>query len=247
MDIGEHPAGNRGRILIFTNADEVKMYKNGVFIRSYTHKDSPYKHIPNPPIEVVDFIGDAVERGEHFTPLQARFVKDMLNHNARFGADHMPPAMLMKAAFLMARYGMTFEQAYQLNGKYIGDWGDAAIEYRFDAIRDGVVVKSVRKSPVKARVLRADPYTTRLREGETYDATLVRIAMTDQNDNVLPFYNGALRIRAEGPIALIGAEHNMLRGGLGGVIVRTTGGRGEAKLTIEAEGAAPVTVTFTVE
>ena len=246
MDIGEHPAGNRGRILIFTNADEVRMYKNGKFIRSYTHKDSPYKHLPHPPIEVDDFLGESVREGEDFTPLQARLVKDMLNHNARFGSDHMPPAMLARAAYLMARHGMTFEEAYQLYGKYIGNWGDAAIEYRFDAVKDGVVVKSVRKAPVKERRLRAEAGSVRLREGETYDATLVRIAMTDQNDNVLAFYNGALRITAEGPIALIGAEHNMLRGGLGGVIVRTTGETGRAALTVEAEGTAPVTVDFTV-
>ena len=246
MDIGEHPAGNRGRIFLFTNADEVRMYKNGVFLRSYTHKDSPYRHIPNPPIEVDDLIGDAIEKGEDFTPLQAKFVKDMLNHNARFGSNHMPPEMLFKAGVCMARYGMTFEDAYQLYGKYIGNWGDAAIEYRFDAVTDGVVVKSVRKSPVKGRALRAEAGTACLHEGETYDATLVRIAMTDQNGNVLPFYNGALRITAEGPVALIGAEHSMLRGGLGGVIVRTTGGRGTAKVVIEAEGTQPVTVTFTV-
>ena len=246
MDIGEHPAGNRGRILIFTNADEVRMYKNGKFIRSYTHKDSPYKHIPNPPIEVDDFLGDSVKDGEDFTPLQAKFVKDMLNHNARFGSNHMPPAMLAKAAWLMARHGMTFEQAYQLYGKYIGNWGDAAIEYRFDAVKDGIVVKSVRKAPVRERRLRAEAGSTALREGETYDATLVRIAMTDQNDNVLAFYNGALRITSEGPIRVIGAEHNMLRGGLGGVIVRTAGEKGAAKLTIEAEGTEPVTIDFTV-
>ena len=246
MDIGEHPAGNRGRLFLFTNADEVRMYKNGAFIRSYTHKDSPYKHIPNPPIEVVDFIGDAVKNGEDFTPLQAQFVKDMLNHNARFGANHMPPAMLAKAAFLMARYGMTFEQAYQLNGKYIGDWGDAAIEYRFDAVKDGVVVKSVRKSPARSRHLRAEPGCVRLQEGDTYDATLVRIAMTDQNGNVLAFYNGGLQFKTEGPIRLIGAAHNLLRGGLGGVIVRTTGETGTAKLTIEAELADPVTIEFTI-
>ena len=246
MDIGEHPAGNRGRILIFTNADEVKMYKNGVFIRSYTHKDSPYRHMPNPPIEVDDFLGDSVREGEDFTPLQAKLVKDMLNYNARFGSNQMPPAQLARGAYLIARHGMTFEQAYQLYGKYIGNWGDAAIEYRFDAVVDGVVVKSVRKAPAKARVLRCDAGSTHLREGETYDATLVRIAMTDQNDNVLPFFNGALRITAEGPVRLIGAEHNMLRGGLGGVIVRTAGERGTAKVTIEAEGTEPVAITFTV-
>ena len=246
MDIGEHPAGNRGRIFIFTNADEVRMYKNDRFIRSYTRKDSPYKHLPHPPIEVDDFIGDSVRDGEDFTPLQAKFVKDMLNHNARFGMAHMPPEMLAKAGWLMARYGMTFEQAYALYGKYIGNWGDAAIEYRFDAVIDGVVVKSVRKSPVKERRLRAEAGSVLLREGETYDATLVRIAMTDQNDNVLAFYQGGVTFRTEGPIRLIGEKHNMLRGGLGGVIVRTVGEKGAAKLTIEAECADPVVIEFTV-
>ena len=38
----------------------------------------------------------------------------------------------------------------------------------------------------------------------------------------------------------------MLRGGLGGVIVRTAGGQGAAKVTIEAEGTAPVEIAFTV-
>ena len=170
----------------------------------------------------------------------------MLNHNARFGMAHMPPEMLAKAGWLMARYGMTFEQAYALYGKYIGNWGDAAIEYRFDAVIDGVVVKSVRKSPVKERRLRAEAGSVLLREGETYDATLVRIAMTDQNDNVLAFYQGGVTFRTEGPIRLIGEKHNMLRGGLGGVIVRTVGEKGAAKLTIEAECADPVVIEFTV-
>ena len=246
MDIGEHPAGNRGRIFLFTNADEVKMYKNGKFIRTYTRKDSPYRHLPHPPIEVDDFLGDSVKEGEDFTPLQAQFVKDMLNHNARFGSNRMPPAMLARAAFLMARYGMTFDQAYRLYGKYIGNWGDAAIEYRFDAVVDGVVVRSVRKAPFRERRLRAEAGSVLLREGETYDATLVRIAMTDQNGNVLSFYNGGVTFKVEGPIRLIGAQHNMLRGGLGGVIVRTAGGTGAAKLTVEAEGAEPVTIDFTV-
>ena len=44
MDIGEHPGSNRGDIYIFTNADSVKMYKNDIFIKEYTDKDSEYKN-----------------------------------------------------------------------------------------------------------------------------------------------------------------------------------------------------------
>ena len=43
MDIGEHPACNRGETYIFTNADSVKMYKNDRFTKEYKKTDSPYK------------------------------------------------------------------------------------------------------------------------------------------------------------------------------------------------------------
>ena len=39
MDIGEHPACNRGFTYIFSNADSVKMYKNDNFIKEYKPKD----------------------------------------------------------------------------------------------------------------------------------------------------------------------------------------------------------------
>ena len=35
MDIGEHPAGYRGRIYAFTNCDSVRFYKNGKFIKDF--------------------------------------------------------------------------------------------------------------------------------------------------------------------------------------------------------------------
>ena len=37
-------------------------------------------------------------------------------------------------------YRMTFEDAHQLYGKYVGNWGDAATVYRFDAVKDGKIV-----------------------------------------------------------------------------------------------------------
>ncbi len=246
MDIGEHPAGNRGRIFAFTNADSVRFYKNDTFIREFTHADSPYKNLERAPIEIDDFIGDLLAE-EEFPPAQARLVKELLNHSARFGSSRLPPKLLLKSAWLMLRYRMTFQDAYALYQKYIGNWGGAATVYRFEAVKDGQVVKTVLKGPMTRRQLKVRPSHTTLREGATYDAALIRLAMTDQNGNVLPFYQGPVHLETEGPIEIIGPDTAMLRGGLGGVFIKTTERTGTGTLTLRPAGCEPVRLMFTVE
>ena len=67
MDIGDHPATNRGRVYILTNADSVRFYKNDRFIHEYTHADSEFTHLAYPPIEITDYIGDQIAENEDFT------------------------------------------------------------------------------------------------------------------------------------------------------------------------------------
>ena len=246
FDIGEQPAGNRGRVFAFTNADEVRMYKNGVFIRSYTHADSPYRHMARPPIEIDDFIGDQLEQGEDFAPQQARLVTDILNYAARFGMNRLPPQIMAKAGLLMARYHMSFDDAYRLYGKYISNWGATAGEFRFEAVRDGKVVAEVTKAPASERRLRATVSHTALIEGATYDVAAIRLALTDQNGCVLPFAQEAASLEAEGPIEIIGPKTAQLRGGLGGTYVKSVGMTGAASLTLSVEGAEPVRIAFTI-
>ena len=62
MDIGEHPASNRGDCYIITNADSVRMYKNGRLLKEYKGEDSQYKALSHGPILIDDYIGnDLVE------------------------------------------------------------------------------------------------------------------------------------------------------------------------------------------
>lgn len=246
MDIGEHPAGYRGRSFIFTNADEVRMFKNGVPIRSYTHADSEFRNIPHPPVEITDYVGDQVEKGEDFKPRQARFTADIINHSARFGSSRLPFGIKAKAAWLMLRYRMTFEDAYQLYGKYVGNWGDSATVYRFDAVKDGKVVKSVVREAVTKIRLCVDADHTELREGATYDVASVRIRMTDQNGNTLPYWQDTVSFETSGPVGLIGPDTASLRGGMGGTYVKTAGETGKASLTVSAQNCEPVTVEFNI-
>ena len=247
MEIGEQPASNRGRIFVMTNADEVRLYKNDRFIRSYTHRDSPYKHMYRPPIEIDDFIGDQIAENEGFAPRQAEMVKELLNYATRFGFSRLPPHIMAKAGVLMARYGMRFEDAYALYGKYVGNWGDTATTFRFEAVKDGKVVKTVCKTPMTSLRLEASASSDTLREGATWDAALVRLRMTHQNGNTMPFWQGAVTLSVEGPIEVIGPKDATLRGGCGGVFVRTTGRAGQAVLRLETEQTEPMELRFTVE
>lgn len=247
MDIGEHPAAYRGQVFAFTNADTVRLYRSGRFIREFRPEDSPFPHLPHPPMEIDDFLGDAVQENEPFKPTQAKFVTELINYAARYGYDHLPLSLKLKTAWLMLRYGMRFSDAYALYGKYTSNWGDTAVSYRFDAVKDGKVVASATKEPVRSIHLEADASSKELLEGATYDAALIRISMRDQNGNILPFCQEALRLRTEGPIRIIGPEITALRGGLGGTMIRTLGREGDASLTITAEGADPLRLEFTVK
>ena len=246
LDLGERPAGLRGRVFLLTNADSVRMYRNGRLLREYVHAGSGWPHLQKPPIELTDFVGAIIEEDEGFPPKQAALVRDVLNHYARFGSEKLPPRILLKAARLMLRWHMSYDDAYRLYGKYVGSWGSEATVWRFEAVKDGEVAAVVTKTPFTSLSLRAESPRRALTEGETWDAEPVRISMRDQNGNVLPFWGGVVRFRVDGPIALIGPSETVLRGGLGGTYVRTTGQSGPAALTVEAEGADPVRLEWDV-
>ena len=232
MDIGEHPAGNRGEIYIFTNLDSVKMYKNDVFIKEYSKKDSSYKNMEHPPILIDDFIGDQMKEGEGFPDRQNKIVKDALNFSAIYGMDNMPAKMKLTMVEAMTRYKMKFDDAYMLFGKYIGNWGGEATRFRFDGIKDGKVVKTVIKCAMTKLCLSIDVSSDELVEDATYDVAAIRIKVTDEYGNVMPFYNRQADVELTGDIELIGPGRADINGGMGGIYVRSTGKEGTGSVRI---------------
>jgi len=228
MDIGEHPAGERGQIYIFANCDSVRMYKNDTFIKEYTHKDSTYKNMISPPILIDDFIGDQMKEKEGFTDRQNRIVRDALNYSAMYGMDNMPLKMKLSLGEAMVRYKMKFTDAYMLFGKYIGNWGGEATRFRFEGIKDGQVVKTVIKAAMTKLVLTAEPSSYTLTEGATYDVAEVRLRVTDEFGNIQHFYNRPVSIVVSGPAEIIGPDMADINGGMGGTYLRSTGDEGVA-------------------
>ena len=247
MDIGEHPACVRGNLWMFTNADSVKMYKNDRFIKEYFPNNKFFPHLKKSPILIDDFIGDAIAENEGFKPDQAKTVTKALNYIARHGYGTLPPKILLMAAKCIVLYGMKIQDIVDLYTKYAGDWGGSSREYRFDAIMQGKVVKSVTRSPMNKGYLKADAYKTSLTDGATYDMTTIRFTAVDEYGNLLNYSNEPIQITTEGPVEIVGPDIVPLRGGMGGTYIKTTGNEGTATVTVSNSQFGEVKINLDVK
>lgn len=232
MDIGEHPAGDIGRVYVFTNADCVRLYKDGVFVREFAPSREEYPALPHPPVIIDDFIGELLITQEGFDEKTAAAVKECLLVVAKFGPSSLPPKILAKFARLMLLKGFKFSDGVELYGKYIGNWGGEATKWRFDAVKGGKLICSVTRSPGQRMHLEVSTSKTQLCEGDTYDAAAVRIRAVDEHGNLAPYWQEPVILKCSGPIMLIGPEIISLKGGSGGCYVKTCGSSGSAELCV---------------
>lgn len=246
MDIGEHPGCNRGYTYIFSNADSVRMYKNEKFIKEYRSSDSLYKNLKHGPIVIDDFIGQELHNNEEFSTKQADIIKEALNYVALHGY-HFPPRIIAIALRCMLVYHMNPNQAVGLYNKYIGDWGGTSTVYRFEAVKDGKVVKTIVKEPMHSLHMEVKTSAQQLVEKNTYDVAELRISMLDDHNNQLYFYNDPIAIETEGPLEVIGPGVVGFQGGMTGFYVRTIGKAGTAKVHLKSGAAEPITITFDIK
>lgn len=232
MDIGEHPSGDIGRVYVFTNADCVRLYKDGVFVREFAPSREEYPALPHPPVIIDDFIGELLITQEGFDEKTAVAVKECLLAVAKFGPSSLPPKILAKFARLMLLKGFKFSDGVELYGKYIGNWGGEATKWRFDAVKGGKLICSVTRSPGQRVHLEVSTSKTKLCEGDTYDAAAVRIRAVDEHGNLAPYWQEPVILKCSGPIMLIGPEIISLKGGSGGCYVKTCGSSGSAELCV---------------
>ncbi len=245
MEIGEQPASKVGLNYLFTNADSVKLYKNNRFIQEYS-KSTDYPYLKHGPVLVDDLVGDLLVEDLSFSKEQSEGTKGVLNAVAQYGAGHMPLSVLLKIPKLLLKYKMTVEQVTALYTKYIGNWGENAVQYRFDAIKNGQVVKSIVKAPMTKTVLEANADHTVLIECHTYDAALVQIRMKSDTGQLLHYSNDAVVLKTEGEIELIGPCVLSLLGGQAGTYVKSKG-PGKGKLTVSDSYGNESVIEFAIE
>ena len=245
MDIGDNPAGQLGTAYVFSNAQQVKLYKNDVFVTAL--RRSQWTALPHPPFVMDDTIGELLETQEHFSPSKAAAVRDCLLAAGKYGLAGLPLAYKVKFGWCMLHYKMSFEDGVALYGKYVGNWGGEATRWRFDAVQDGNVVRSVTLCPSAKLHLEVKVSRTVLREKDTYDMAAVRVRILDENGTPAPYAQFPVQFAVEGSAALVGPQTAVAEGGMTGTYLRTVGTAGEAALTVSAPQTQPVVLRFTIE
>ncbi|MDD5902497.1 MAG: glycoside hydrolase family 2 TIM barrel-domain containing protein [Oscillospiraceae bacterium] len=242
MDIGEHPAGDLGSVHVFTNADSIRLYKNGLLVKEFYPDRKNFSALPHPPVVIDDFIGNLLETQEGYDRKTADCLKDCLGAIAKYGTSALPPKYIIKLARLMLFKGLRFSYGVELYGKYVSNWGGEATEWRFDAIKDGKVVKSVTKKPGRQAYIEVEVSHTRLVESDTYDVAAVRIRATDEYGNPAVYYQEPVCLSCSDNISIIGPDIISLKGGCGGTYVKTKGVSGHAELKVD-----DILIKFNVE
>ncbi|MCR5663611.1 MAG: glycoside hydrolase family 2 protein [Oscillospiraceae bacterium] len=245
MDIGDYPGGQIGFPCLFTNADEVKLYKNGAYVTSY--RPHGWKALPHGPIPVDDLIGELLESQEGFSPDKAALLRSCLLAARRYGLANMPLSEKARLGWAMLRCGIDYARGYELYGKYVGNWGGEATVWRFDAYRGGKLVLSRTCSPSRELHLELRPSKTALREGNSYDMAAVRIRVLDGYGNPAPYAQLPVKLRVEGAAELVGPDTVTAEGGMCGCYLRSVGRPGEALLHVSAGQAGEQTLRFSVE
>lgn len=250
MEIGDVAGGKVGDVYIFTNCDEIKMYKNGQLINvmdmNKLRARSPFKYMPMPPVLLEDVIGNQLENTEYnFTKRDAESIKKALLSVKKYGVGRGIARHFFTLLKAIIKYRLSIESITMLFGKYVTGWGGKQVSYTFEGYKDGEKVITVNKGSVCSKdiVVKADREV--LEEGDTYAATRVEMKMVSQLGNTLVYDNSVVTLKAEGCIEIIGPHKFALIGGQRAAWVRTKG-VGNGKLTISSDGLPDKVVEFNV-
>ena len=244
MDIGDYPGGQIGDIHVFTNADSVSLYKNGNYVT--TLADGDWKGLPHGPKVLEDTVGCLLETQEGFDRKKAELLRGCLLTIQKKGMANLSPADMAKMGYAMVKYGLKYEDAVKLYGKYIGNWGGEATVWKLVAVKDGMVAATYTCSPGTRLHLEVIPSHTALKEGDTYDMASVRLRILDENGNVAPYAQLPVQFTLEGAAELVGPAVVTAEGGMTGTYLRTVGREGEARLTIRTAQTEDVTLIFKI-
>ena len=234
---GDMPAGYPGGCWAFTNADAVRMYRDGDLIAVFTpDRQGRFAALAHPPIQIDDFVGPLLEKYEGIAHGEAVQLAACLNALRR---DPAAPSPLLRARLSRLMRVLRINEAalMRLYRTYIGVLGGPSGVFRFEAVWRERVVRTVVQEPAQRVRLECTVHNGILTDGPAWDCAAVTLRAIDQNGSLLPYCSEAVQLSVEGPAHLIGPAIVPLRGGMAGTYLATEGVAGRATLHCRMEGA----------
>ena len=232
MHIGEYPGGYLDEVYVFTNLDEVKLYKNDLYIGAFKPSFDTYPNLKHPPIIINDFIGNLISDQEKMSKKDAEKVKHIIQYVTKNGPK-LPLKYKVQMALLLKKYHMSFEDGIELFYKYTSGWGDQSVTYKFEGYKEDVKVKEVIKTHDETFHVNLFSSKQTMKIEETYDTLRYEVSVTDQFKQLRTYAFDPVIIETTGSIELIGPNvQTLISGQLAFWIKSNTKGLGKIKVKI---------------
>ncbi len=226
FNIGEYPKGFIEDALIFSNCEEVFVYRNEMLIGSLSH-DQNYPYLKYPPFQM-DWFGDLLIKNEGLTKEKSDLIKKIYKSVVIFGQHHLPKDILN-----LIQDSSDIHLAYQMYGKYVANWGTKSISYTFKGYNNKTLVISKTRGNDYKSMLRIQTDTTNLFLGNTYDVTRITVEAVNEHQDRLIFANDAFMVETDKLLSVIGEKNLSLIGGIRSFFVKTNQIEGLSTIQIQ--------------
>lgn len=232
MQNGEYAGGFLEKVVVFTNVDYIKLYRNDVYIDTYHPSIEAYPFLPHPPIIITDFIGKTLMNKEHMKEKDAEKTKQILRSIQKDG-NHLPIFKQLQMLFLLKKYHLTLNDGVRMFFEYTSGWGSAETIYTFEGYTNDqcVIQQKIESHKVTEYHLKGEDTMV---IGETYDVLRLVVLKTNSYGHTLDFALDGFTVETEGPIVLISPTISSLNAGSRAIYIKSTG-LGIAKVTVHFE------------
>lgn len=242
MHIGEMPGGELKEVIVATNCDYLKLYKNDVLIATYHEKSTEYPALPYPPFIITDFIGNQIETNEPFSKKDAKRVKHILLKMLANGLK-MSVIMKLQLGYLMIKYKLNYEDAVRLYTTYVGGWGETKKTYKFEGYINDRCVKTVYKGHDDHYSISLKADRDLLEIDTTYEVMRLTVSLNNQLQERAFYSNAVFTIKTTGNLTVIGPKERSMQGGIQSFWVRAnTIGEGTVQVSTNDYGSQSITL-----
>ena len=190
-----------------------------------------FKYLKHPPILIDDIVGETFKEAK-FPVKSHRKIAKMFSYAAMHGFNHLPLRNTLYLGYMMFRYKISYTELVGYWNKYVGAWGGIAKTYKIKGFINGKEVKEISVGPSNTFDLKVTLNKDQLVNEDTYDTLRIRLQHIDGFGNLMQYSNRIINVKTEGPIELIGPDHQCLLGGQLSLYIKSKNEKGTGKVTL---------------
>ena len=221
FNIGEHDGGYIRYFAIMTNCDKVEMYHNNFKVSTFNNLSGDF----NGCFKVDDLLGDILIKLENKTKEESDHLKEVLRDLLEYD--------MIQRDFIVEKWGKKdVEEAYQLFGKYVSNWGSHPTPYTFVGYIDNQKVIETTKGNQHFDYINVEMSSNTMHTKRSYDVVKITLEMIGNLGNRCEFAFDSFLVKTSPNIKVIGDDIFSLNSGIRSFYIKSLEKTGKGKIEI---------------